>query len=178
MECKLLSGSEQKADFFSQFYYTHATTVYNIALRLTKCRQDADDLTQDVFLQCLCSRVDFENVVHVNAYLLRMTRNRFLDERRWQKREQLSEQEYCRHFEDLWPPSNPVEKDPACCLHLRRAIQHLPLRQKHVLILKHVFSLPSQVIASTMTVSPFTVKNHYAKSIKQLKKRMAPFANG
>ncbi len=50
-------------------------TVYRLALSRTKSRENAEDITQEVFLKLMQTNKKFDNEEHVKAWLLRVTIN-------------------------------------------------------------------------------------------------------
>lgn len=50
-------------------------TVYRLALSRTKSPQNAEDITQDVFVKLISANKKFENEEHLKAWLLRVTVN-------------------------------------------------------------------------------------------------------
>lgn len=50
-------------------------TVYRLALARSKSRENAEDITQEVFLKLIGSRKRFESETHLKAWLLRVTIN-------------------------------------------------------------------------------------------------------
>lgn len=50
-------------------------TVYRLALSRTKSPENAEDITQEVFLKLLQSRKEFDDEEHLKAWLLRVTIN-------------------------------------------------------------------------------------------------------
>ena len=56
-------------------YVRYAPKVYDFALRFLKNEAEAEDVTQDIFLQVWDNRSLMGQVVSIRAYLFRMTRN-------------------------------------------------------------------------------------------------------
>ena len=64
----------------------HVDTLYGVALRLTRNRSDAQDLTQEALLRALRFHDKFKPGTHVRAWLLTILRNTFINEYRRQAR--------------------------------------------------------------------------------------------
>jgi len=53
----------------------YKNTVFRLAVGYTKNIQDAEDITQDVFLKLYCNEKEFESDEHEKAWLIRVTVN-------------------------------------------------------------------------------------------------------
>ena len=58
-----------------QLVRTYGDMVYRLAYAQTRSRHDADDIFQDVFLQVVRRRPQFESEAHEKAWLIRVTLN-------------------------------------------------------------------------------------------------------
>ncbi|QMW04923.1 RNA polymerase sigma factor [Spirosoma foliorum] len=56
----------------------HQLFVYNLALKMTKCVEDAEDLTQEVFIKSITALSKFEGKSKFRTWLYRITVNHFL----------------------------------------------------------------------------------------------------
>lgn len=62
-------------DALDTLYVRYAPKVYDFSLRFLKNEAEAEDVTQDIFLQVWDNRSLMGQVVSIRAYLFRMTRN-------------------------------------------------------------------------------------------------------
>lgn len=62
-------------DEFDNLVKTHMDTVFRLALNYVKCRQTADDITQNVFLKFYCCNKEFESDDHIKYWLVKVTVN-------------------------------------------------------------------------------------------------------
>ena len=58
-----------------QLVQDYGDMVYRLAYAQTRSRHDAEDVFQDVFLQAVRRRPQFENREHEKAWLIRVTLN-------------------------------------------------------------------------------------------------------
>jgi RNA polymerase sigma-70 factor (ECF subfamily) len=63
------------ADAFERIYQLHSRKIYNLCLRMTRDRTEAEDLTQDVFLQLLRKIDTFRGESAFSTWLHRMSVN-------------------------------------------------------------------------------------------------------
>ena len=67
---------------FKQRFLPHHKLLYRVAYQLTGNAQDAEDLLQDLYLKLWQKRDDLPDEAMNEAYLVTMTRNLFIDQRR------------------------------------------------------------------------------------------------
>ena len=62
-------------DAFSFAFTQYTDTVYRVAVHNTRCKSDAEDITQEVFVKLLESSKKFKDGEHLKAWLIRVTIN-------------------------------------------------------------------------------------------------------
>ena len=62
-------------DAFSFAFTQYTDTVYRVAVHNTRCKSDAEDFTQEVFVKLLESSKKFKDGEHLKAWLIRVTIN-------------------------------------------------------------------------------------------------------
>lgn len=62
-------------DAFSFAFTQYTDTVYRVAVHNTRCKSDAEDVTQEVFVRLLESSKKFKDGEHLKAWLIRVTIN-------------------------------------------------------------------------------------------------------
>lgn len=62
-------------DAFSLAFTQYTDTVYRVAVHNTRCKSDAEDVTQEVFVKLLESSKKFKDGEHLKAWLIRVTIN-------------------------------------------------------------------------------------------------------
>ena len=62
-------------DAFSFAFTQYTDTVYRVAVHNTRCKSDAEDVTQEVFVKLLESSKKFKDGEHLKAWLIRVTLN-------------------------------------------------------------------------------------------------------
>lgn len=62
-------------DAFSFAFTQYTNTVYRVAVHNTRCKSDAEDITQEVFVKLLESSKKFKDGEHLKAWLIRVTIN-------------------------------------------------------------------------------------------------------
>ncbi len=62
-------------DAFSFAFTQYTDTVYRVAVHNTRCKSDAEDVAQEVFVKLLESSKKFKDGEHLKAWLIRVTIN-------------------------------------------------------------------------------------------------------
>ena len=74
---KLSIGGDKKA--LQNLIIRHQLFIYNLALKMTKSVEDAEDLTQEVFIKAITALTKFEGKSKFRTWLYRITVNHFLN---------------------------------------------------------------------------------------------------
>jgi RNA polymerase sigma-70 factor, ECF subfamily len=133
---------------FDQLMREHEARVFSIALRFTGRRADAEELTQDVFIQVHSALGRIVDAEHLKRWLLRTVTHRCLNRLRDQRRRpQLVPMETLpREAEPAAPESG---FDALADSHLRRLLLDLSPEARLVLLLRFQEDLdPSDIAAA------------------------------
>ena len=86
---------------FTPLAERYMDTVFRVAYSYLRCRDDADDVTQDVLIQLYKQEKAFESDAHVKNWLIRVTVNRCKNVLRapWHKAEDIADYENSLTFE-------------------------------------------------------------------------------
>jgi RNA polymerase sigma-70 factor (ECF subfamily) len=152
-------------------YDRHARLVYGLALAILGSRDDADDLTQEVFLS-LCTRGDYDPARGtLSAYLIVMTRSRALDRLRARGRG--------RRFLGRWERSQMLSTSPFrpeeefalrhASGRVRGALGELSPTQRQVLELAYYKDLTQPEIAAELDLPLGTVKTHARRGLQAMR---------
>jgi DNA-directed RNA polymerase specialized sigma24 family protein len=74
---KLAVSGDKKA--LQNLIIRHQIFIYNLALKMTKSVEDAEDLTQEVFIKAITALSKFEGKSKFRTWLYRITVNHFLN---------------------------------------------------------------------------------------------------
>jgi RNA polymerase sigma factor (sigma-70 family) len=153
---------------FEDIYREHKNLVYNLTLHYVQNVEDAQEVTQDVFVSAHQSLDSFKHDSTIRTWLYRITINKSLDLIKAKQRKKRFANITSLFFEN----SAELKYNPAAIDHpgielenkeaterIFRLINQLPDNQKTVLIL-HKIELRSQVeIAEIMDISPKAVES-------------------
>jgi len=155
----------------------HQRMVYGLALNLLGDRDEALDLSQEVFLRVFRSLSGFRGRSALRTWIYRITVNQARNRRRWWSRRHRSEQvsldEHllkCGDVEskqDILPDRLLASKEDAA--KIWQALVRLPFDQRTALILREVDGLRYEEIAFTLNVAVGTVKSRLTRARQALR---------
>ena len=184
-EEKILIKQAQNGDrnAFRELVERHKRNVYFLALDLSGNRQDAEDISQEVFIKAYHSLIKFRGESKLSSWLYRITVNCFMDSRRKQQvlktvsiHNDLGEEtkpETHALLDEHAP--DPVELSQTSGLqkHIQIALNRLSPRERSVFVLRHYQELPLKEIGNMLDIAEGTVKALLFRAIKRLQKELA-----
>ncbi len=161
---------------FSELVTAYQKTVYNTALRLLGSREDAEDLTQEVFLTAYRRLGDFRGESRFSTWLCRIASNACIDAlRRRKHRDALSLTREDEDGEDAEWEIPDASQSPEDLLSqkltrdaVRRGLQTLSPEGRQVLILRELEGLSYEEIGDALGLEPGTVKSRIFRARKKL----------
>ncbi|MFC4597513.1 RNA polymerase sigma factor [Cohnella hongkongensis] len=155
---KHITGGVDKNALFDELMMTYGRDVWNYAYFMTKRRDLAEDIAQDVFVKAYEHLDSFRGGSSVKSWLLTIARNTALDylKTAWMRKVQLFpswfRQDAARSAESEWFGSE--EKNRIWGL-----VLELPRKQREVLILFAHYRMSMKDIADMLGISEGTVKS-------------------
>jgi RNA polymerase sigma-70 factor (ECF subfamily) len=149
------------------FYERHAKQVFSLAVAILEDRSHAADLTQEVFLLVWRYAETYRPTGSPRSWLLRLTRNRAIDELRRQRRQGQNVLSSDRGALQLLSPP-PARTDPAERQAVRAAVDALPAVQREALVLAFFHGLSHQEIATRLQTPLGTVKARIRRALQSL----------
>ena len=134
-------------------------TVFRVAYSYLRCRDDADDVTQDVLIQLYRQDKAFESDAHVKNWLIRVTVNRCKNVLRapWHKAEDIADYESALSFE--------VPE----CRELFDAVMALDKRYRVPVLLYYYEGYSQKEIAEMLAVPEETVRTRLFRARGKLR---------
>lgn len=171
-------SAEQKAAL-GQIYDRHAGLVYGISLKVLGNAQEAEDLTQDIFVR-LAERANYDPTRgSLRTFLMVLTRSRAIDRVRSRQSTQRSKTRWQADYvqpttmlspsdihSDIYSDSARDEQSQA----VKAALAQLSEQQKQVLHLTYYEGLTQSAIAERLGVPLGTVKSYARRGLLQLRK--------
>jgi RNA polymerase sigma-70 factor, ECF subfamily len=155
----------------------HQRMVYGLAFNLLGDRDDALDLSQDVFLRVFRTLSRFRGQSALRTWIYRIVVNQARNRQRWWRRrhraEQVSLDDYLRNFgdlearQDILPDRLLASKETAA--KIWQAMDRLPFDQRTALILREVDGLRYDEIAYSLDIAVGTVKSRLTRARQALR---------
>jgi RNA polymerase sigma-70 factor (ECF subfamily) len=158
----------------------HQRMVYGLGITLLGNRDDALDLSQEVFLRVFRTLGRFRGQSALGTWIYRIVVNQARNRQRWWRRrhraEQVSLDEYLQKFGDLesqqevLPDRLLASKETAA--KIWQALDRLPFDQRTALILREVEGLRYEEIAYSLDVAIGTVKSRLTRARQALREEL------
>jgi RNA polymerase sigma-70 factor (ECF subfamily) len=166
------------ADAFAALFLTHKARVYSLCLRMTSNTMEAEDLTQDAFLQVFRKIKNFRQDSAFSTWLHRITVNTVLMHFRKKSLRQVSLDEPYSNEEGGKARREIATKDndlEGCVdrIALTRAIKELPPGYRTVFLLHEVDGYEHQEIAEMLGCCTGTSKSQLYKAKLRIRELLA-----
>ncbi len=156
-------------------YDRYAGLVYGIALKALRNAEDAQDLTQEIFLSLYRQSSSYDPTRGaLSGYLVAMTRTRAIDRLRARGRKVRLLQDLHRTSPPASPPFTPLERISLaqCCDRVRAALAQLPENQRRVLEMAYYRGLTQSEIAADLGAALGTVKSWARRGLSSLERAL------
>jgi len=169
----ILQAKAGAADAFEYLYKAHCRRVYSVCLRMIKNPAEAEDLTQQTFLQLFRRIGTFRGESGFSTWLHRVTVNIVLMHLRRKKPTEILEAELERDGSNAADSRELASCDTSVLgaierFNLTRAIRKLPSGYKQIFLLHDVIGYEHNEIAGLLGCSTGTSKSQLHKARKRL----------
>lgn len=148
---------------FSELYLTYYSKLVRFAKEFVIQEEDAENITQDVFIILWENRDFIEHIDNMNAYLFRLVRNKCLD----YLKHKVFEQRYVESVQTSYEVD--VVEDNDTEILIRAAINSLPKRCRAIFLLSRVEGLKYKEISELLGISVNTVECQMGIALKKLR---------
>ncbi len=165
-ESQLLAACARgETQAWSELFEAYKTRVYSLALHLARDDQEAEDVTQEVFLKLMGRLGQFRSEARFSTWLYRIVVNTTLDRRRARRRLRPLEEE---HLPPLLAPQERGAMRAEARQRVRRALQSLSPKLRSVIALRYVSGLSYAEIGAALELSEGTVASRLSRGLLQL----------
>ena len=155
-------------------YNRYGSLVYRLALRILNNPQEAEDLTQEIFLTLWNRGAYNPNRGSMSSFLTTMTRSRAIDKLRSRSTNLKFLQRWSQMMATEIPPLTPFESaslsDRSHCV--RDALTQLPEQQRQVLEMAYYEGLSQSEIAAKLSIPLGTIKTWSRQGLLNLRKNL------
>jgi RNA polymerase sigma-70 factor, ECF subfamily len=163
----LVEAAQRDPRRFAELYELHFHRVYGYVIRRVESREEAEDITSEVFHQALAKIKSFEwRGVPFSAWLIRIAANAAADRRERSARQ--SSQPLPDDFEGGHPQAESIENHAA----LAQLVESLPAEQRRVIHLRFVEQKSIREVAEELDRSEGAVKQLQFRALKKLRAQM------
>ena len=170
---RCLQGDQQAWDLIVRQYWRR---VFNVAYKFVGRHEEAEDLTQDIFLKVFRSLDTFDRRANFQTWLYSVTRNLCIDHYRALRKER---EALNRDLDiDVLAPAS-TDRSPHQMLEaqdqatlLRRALQRLPPAMRTAVVLRDLRELSYEDIARTLNLPDGTVKSRISRGRAELARQV------
>jgi RNA polymerase sigma-70 factor (ECF subfamily) len=177
------------AGAFASLVTRHESMVFNLAARLLGNREEARDVSQEVFLQVYRQLRRFQGRSSLKTWIYRIVVNQCRNRQRFWRRRRMDRS--CP-LEDLSPrdqlrlvSGSESEEDPFERVRrreqeerLRKALLGVSYEHRAVLLLRELEGLSCEEIAGALSVPTGTVKSRLARAREALRQRLVESSQG
>lgn len=156
-----------ETEAFETLYRRYAGGILNLTFRMVRDRAEAEDLTQDVFIQAYRRLESFEGRSKFGTWLYRIAVHKTLDHL---KSRQSKQQQRNAPLTDRLP--DPMRVD-ANGLDLEKAIRALPPSPKAAFLLNKVEGYDYREVSEIMGIAIGTAKSHVHRARMRLRELLA-----
>jgi len=163
---------------FEQLFDAYWNNIYQVAFTLTKSRETARDLVQEIFIKIWLLREELPQKDNFRNFLFIVARNHILDE----LRRKVKEDPFTDQLQ-IWFKESPIQADQQLLYHesqalIHQAVSNLPEQQRQVYLLTRENGWTQEEIAQHLQVSKNTVKTHMARALTAIREFLANHAQG
>lgn len=165
---------------FKEIYNEHINRVFNLTLHYVQNFEDAEEITQDVFVKIHEAQSNFQFQSQLSTWIYRITVNTCLDFLKSKKRKKRF-----AYIKNLFNGNNEIIYDQIQFDHpgvklehkeqmhqLFKLINELPLNQKTVIILHKIEHIPQNEIAEIMHLSPKALESLVQRAKTNLQNKL------
>ncbi len=174
-----------ETELFENLVLAHQKTVYNLALRMLRHPEDAQDCAQEAFLRAYRALGQFRGEASFGSWLYRLTTNVCLDElRRRKRRDEISLTVEDEDGDDIELPLPDESMAPESLMEqkerremLQTGLETLAPEFRSILLLREVAGLSYEEIGAELSLEAGTVKSRLFRARKKLAQYLAASGN-
>jgi len=152
---------------FGMLVSRHQRSVFNVALRMTKSYQEAQDITQAVFIKAYENLASYDTRFKFFSWIYRMAVNEALNNVKRSRRFEGLDPEHDYHTVLPTPEIDFEENEMS--RNIQNALMFMKVDYRALIILKHLQGLSYEEIAYVMEIPEKTVKSRLFTARQMLK---------
>jgi len=171
----IIQFNKGDAGAFSDIYNTYYPNVYYFVRQFVKEKEDAQDITADIFVKLWNMRTNITSIKNMQAFLYTAARNSCIDFLRYMKRQQ-EKRESLYYLLEQTPEEGILPEDirAEVLQYIYKEIEKLPGNCRKVFSMSYLEGRSTAEIAETLHINPQSVYNHRQRAIKILRMAILP----
>lgn len=179
---------ENKLEAFEEIIRRYQKKVYSLAFNLTHNQQDAEDITQEVFLRVFNKIKTFLGKSAFSSWIYRIALNVSFMKIKSQKRNPISLERVLPKYQidgfhagkinDWSKKTDDLLLNSELKIIIQKAVNQLPPKEKMVFVLRDVEGLSTEKVCEVLELSIPAVKSRLHRSRLFLRKRLATYYDG
>ncbi len=155
---------------FEKIFNKYSERIYYFSIRYLKHKEDAEEITQEVFVRLWNRRHDLKTELSFSSYLFMIAKNAVIDMLRKRQKEAAINEDFDQNIKSpLYEDNKSIEYKELKKI-VTDAIQSLPEKRKQIYLLSREEALTYKQIAEKLDISIKTVESHMRLALQQLKK--------
>lgn len=154
-----------------QMIDTYYPQIYQFVYRTLCGKEQAKDITQEVFIHFLDHLDRYPDDLAIRPYLFQIAMNLCRDYFRQKKRRSIEKELQDAYVDEQdTPHESSMKKERG--ERVKQALDHLPLPQRTAILLRYYHQLKFKEIADILEVSESTIKSRISMGMEKLKKEL------
>jgi len=167
---------------FQEFVDRYKKKIYYIAYDITGDHDDAEDVSQEVFIKVFRSLKTFRRNAKISSWLYQISVNASIDllRKKASKPEKSMDDIERADIQENLPGSGTRAQNPERSAediiiqnHISEALQKVSPKERSVFVMRHYNELKIREIAEILGVSPGTVKALFYRATRKLRKELS-----
>ncbi|MBM7619681.1 RNA polymerase sigma-70 factor (ECF subfamily) [Bacillus tianshenii] len=159
-------------DSISKIYRKYYLDVYRFLVCFSGNQDDAEDITQEVFIRVLNNLCAFNNENNLKTWIFSIAKHVAVDHYRKKRFSSIFNEGFFKQIESPNKSPNDLVEQNELKMYIHEAISKLKPKYRAVVILRGINELSVKETSEVLNCSESKVKVDYHRAIKDLKKKL------
>lgn len=165
--------AKSNSKIFESFFFDYYPRVKGFINGFLQNEEEAEDLSQDIFLSLWKNRATLHQIEHINAYLFKIARNTVY--RHLQRSMLFNDYQQHKVFDTSYDQlSSSNETEESIYAHelellVALAVERMPPQRKRIYQMSREQGLKNEEIAVQLNISKRTVENHVTQALSDIR---------
>ncbi|PLR71148.1 RNA polymerase sigma factor [Bacillus sp. UMB0728] len=167
-----MAGNERLGERIDQIYKSHYLDVYRFLICFTGNQNDAEDLTQEVFLRILNNLTRGKNIDHQRTWIFSIAKHVAIDHYRKRRFSSLFTDSFFKHIVSAEKEPGELMEENEMKRIVHGAISELKTKYRTVVILRGINEFSIRETSEILQCSESKVKVDYHRALKILRMKL------